>query len=172
MNELGGRRSGYRNPEVVLAEARRRAERIRRDAERDAAAIRREAATWASRTRAEADDYRDRILEDLASKRELPPANTPGSRAAVAGALAPPPPPPPPPPPVPASRWRAAVEQDDVLVGDVIDLRAAANARRSADIAAGIARGDYETLEVSLETKLYDVVILALRRTFDERATS
>ncbi len=54
--------------------------------------------------------------------------------------------------------------EDGVLVGEVIDLRAEAAARR------GHAVG--EVIEVNLESKLYDVVVLALRRTFEEPASS
>lgn len=163
VHELGGRRSGYQSPEVVLAEARRLADRIRRDAERDAASIRREAASWASQTRAEAEDLRDAVLERLSEQRSLPPAaavhREPPQRFPVAYEDIPPPPPPPPPPPR-SSTGQAAPSDDGVLTGEVIDLRAEAAVRRGRVI------GD--VVEVNLESKLHDVVVLALQRMFEE----
>lgn len=162
VHELGGRRSGYQSPEVVLAEARRLADRIRRDAERDAATIRREAASWASQTRAEAEDLRDAVLEQLSAQRSLPPAAPVHGeqRRPTPLAYADIPPPPPPPPPAPSRTVRSAPVDDGVLTGEVIDLRAEAAARR------GHMVGD--VIEVNLESKLYDVVVLALQRTFEE----
>lgn len=165
----------------MLAEARRLADRIRREAERDAASIRREAAAWASSTRAEAEQIKEAVLAQLSAQRTLPPApsahRAPGTRPAGASgrdavpyADIPPPPPPPPPPPnarpsAPAAGVTVpASTEDGVLVGEVIDLRAEAAARR------GHAVG--EVIEVNLESKLYDVVVLALRRTFEEPASS
>jgi hypothetical protein len=58
-------RSTYRSPDAVLAEARRIAADIRRRAEREANAVRREAAEWASETRRDAERYRARVLADL-----------------------------------------------------------------------------------------------------------
>lgn len=151
---------------MVLAEARRLADRIRRDAERDAASIRREAASWASQTRAEVEDLRDAVLEQLSAQRSLPPA-APVHRAEPRPAPAPAPvayedipPPPPPPPPPPRAARPPAVAHEGVLTGEVIDLRAEAAARRGQVI------GD--VIEVNLESKLYDVVVLALQRTFED----
>jgi hypothetical protein len=59
------RRSTYRSPDAVLAEARRIAADIRRRAERDAIAVRREAAEWASSTRREAERYRAQVVAEI-----------------------------------------------------------------------------------------------------------
>lgn len=157
------------------------ADRIRREAERDAASIRREAAAWAKSTRAEAEEIKEAVLAQLSAQRTLPPApsahRSPGAapagdpgREAVPYADIPPPPPPPPPPPDARPAPAAAGErvpasaEDGVLVGEVIDLRAEAAARRG--------HGVGEVIEINLESKLYDVVVLALRRTFEEPASS
>ena len=47
-----------------------------------------------------------------------------------------------------------------MLTGEVIDLRAEAAVRRG-DVVG-------EVIEVNLESKLYDVVVLALQRTFED----
>ena len=145
----------------MLAEARRLADRIRRDAEREAATIRREAASWASQTRAEAEERRDAVLEQLSGQRSLPGAapvhrERPRPTAVSYDDI----PPPPPPPPPPSRTARPASQDDGVLTGEVIDLRAEAAARRG-DVVG-------EVIEVNLESKLYDVVVLALQRTFEE----
>ncbi|MDZ7676564.1 MAG: hypothetical protein U5K30_16040 [Acidimicrobiales bacterium] len=170
MQNRGGGNGGYQSSEAVLADARRRADQIRREAEREAARIRREAAAWAADARAEAEDHRDRIYADLEAladrfERELEPG------------------------PDPARGGRVGHERPP---GEVIDLRAAAEARsirvhadhgsvdeqlsRHRPAAAAVDHDDppaaevrdHPVIETSIETKVNDVVRLALRRTFEQ----
>lgn len=168
-HDPAARRSAYQSPDALLAEAQRIAADIRRRAERDANAVRREAAEWASATRREAERHRERVLAELqhaiAVSEEQPilgdahddVTDAPGHEVDL---------------------------RDDAPGGDrvVIDLRTRTGrtdptpatdddpprtARHPASGGTQVVGHPSPPVETSIETKVHDVVRLAVRRTFD-----
>lgn len=171
----------------MLAEAHRIAADIRRRAERDANAVRREAAEWASMTRADAERHRERVLAQLEHARAVsapepeesapsgdgegrPSENGNGSvidlRAAAHKRRLP--------PADPAVDGRDHTEaapsqpSDDGVPGDDEPDRYALD-RRTAVGGTYVVGQRPQPIETSIETKVHDVVRLAVRRTFHRR---
>ena len=178
----------------MLAEARRIAADIRRRAEREANAVRREAAEWASETRRDAERYRTRVLADLehASRRtddDLPAAATTDLEPAPVVEV---------PVEDPADEPRAgsvidlrsAAEARGTPMAPVADEQPPEEAEAEPEPAPEPAPapavpaaaeprpatgGTYVVghrpapVETSLETKVHDVVRLAVRRTFNRQ---
>jgi hypothetical protein len=173
-------RSPYRSPDAVLAEAQRIAADIRRRAEREANAIRREAAEWASSTRHEADRYRERVLAELEHARAVaqpvePELVGPEPVAAEAAAAD----------PAPAERAEVPVidlrtpteirpvrlvivppadDDDEVDDDEVVEAH-----HRPAVGGTYVVGHRLPPPGTSIETKVHDVVRLAVRRTFHRR---
>ena len=167
----------YGGSDAVLAEAHRIAADIRRRAERDAIAVRREAAEWASATRREAVRYRERVLAELDHARavaEETPAE-PTTEAAEADEPA----------PSPVIDLRTAADarpmrlvethqtdEPDPATGDddeadtAVQEEAAEVERRPAVGGTYIVGRSLPPPATSIETKVHDVVRLAVRRTF------
>ena len=134
---------------------------IRRRAEREASAVRREAAEWASETRREAERYRARVLADLEHASVLPEPE--------------PAPEPEPVEPEPVVPEPVVPTVEPEPSGSLIDLRVAAEARgvpmaplepRPAAGGTYVVGHRPAPVETSLESKVHDVVRLAVRRTF------
>ena len=148
---------------------------IRRRAEREASAVRREAAEWASETRREAERHRARVLADLehAAQAVTPepdrPEPAPEPEAQVE--------PRPEPEPEPEIEYQVEPQIEAAPLASLIDLRAAAEARGApmGSEARPAMGGTYVVgqrpapVETSLESKVHDVVRLAVRRTFNRQ---
>ncbi len=148
-------RGGGRSADALLADARRRASRIRRDAEREAAAIRREAAAWAAATRRDAEQYRDQILRDLEVLAQQLEAETDTLVAHVLREA--------------EDRVAAGSAGQFEVEGEVIDIREAVGGTRPIPrVTQGrTAQRRTPVIETSLETKVNDVVRLAIQHTFE-----
>lgn len=151
------------------------ADDIRRRAEREAAAIRRDAARWASETRLEAERLRDEVLAELDAG--AAPAASPEPTGEVIDLRA-------------VAEARRGTARTDDPVDDVDDPRSQAGldddtilppelelslAPRTAAPYPGTAPGGGVVpapIETSIETKVHDVVRLAVRRTFERVASA